>query len=539
MVIRLFVPPGEGQHKLVPKRPDSIGANATLQYSVVSSTALAAAYTSFASTYGQRVTPSLSISKPALFIRSSARLGLWASVAGAAVNWYYHTAFTSVVVSQKNPKVKRWKLYKWTKRYTVEDGCLAGAALGLAASIPMLFTRRPAIPRWTRCLGMANIGACAGVLGAHGYLQYTGERQKAYKRLDRRLKRRSLEFWTIYSDKQLMAQFNPIIQQYVRQNGIWYTQQLPDSVYEQADDHGSRTSKSKKNRSGAVAPADTKEHPEEPPYYTQPFDYADHLKKIDAEAVVTKVEELEAEVSMLLEEAWYLLYINAQKQHEYCHLNEMDDDERQRRQEEIHLVGIAYKRLRNAAHIIDVGLDKWRMSLHHKAVWEASASGDDQVADWLPRSETIDFYSHSPVISIHEMEMVQTQIAADVKMFEELVANHGHPKEKRDRWKKDLEDARVLLRAGDRIVFELERIRESVVGGATAALGVRNPTLKGKALVDANTVAIVDEEKAQVCVKELDLQAPDQKKHGKTKMNEEKAVKPSDGSLEPDKPDKP
>ncbi|KAF2644817.1 hypothetical protein P280DRAFT_514282 [Massarina eburnea CBS 473.64] len=48
MLLRLSVPPAEGQHHTVPKRPDPLGANATPPYAVLSSTALAAGYTTFA-----------------------------------------------------------------------------------------------------------------------------------------------------------------------------------------------------------------------------------------------------------------------------------------------------------------------------------------------------------------------------------------------------------------------------------------------------------------------------------------------------------
>ncbi|KAH7346112.1 hypothetical protein BKA66DRAFT_321905 [Pyrenochaeta sp. MPI-SDFR-AT-0127] len=537
MVLRLFVPPGEGQHKIVPKRPDPIGANATLQYSILSSTVLAAAYTSFASRYSQRVTPSLSIPRTALFIRSSARLGLWAGAVGAAVNWYYYSAFSNVVVSQKNSKVKSWKLYKWTKKYTVEDGALAGAALGLAASVPTLFMRRPAIPRWTRCLGMANIGACAGVLGAHGYFQYTGERQKAYKRLDRRLKRRSLEFWAIFWDKELMAKFDPIIQQYVRHNGVWYTHHLPDAVYEQPDDYGRRSIKSKKTKSHAEASSLTAELEDEPAYYTQPFDYAEDLKQIHTETTLAKMEELEAEKAVLLDEAEYLLFINATKEHEYCHLKIMDDDERQRRLQEIHLIEIAYNRLRSAAHAIDIKLVKWRLSLQHKAIFEASDSAHDHVVDWLPRSETIDFYAHSPTLSKLEMERFQSQIAAEVKRFEELVENHIYPKERRERWKKDLEDGRVLLSAADHIVFELERTQKALEQAETVVKDESEHKIENQATLATKQVKVVvgDAERASTREQKIDL-TPDEKPHERTQVDKEKAAKPPGGSLEPDKP---
>ncbi len=355
---------GEGQHKLVPKRPDPIGANATLQYSLLSSTFLAATYASFASRYRQRVTPSQPVSAATLFVRSSARLGLWAGVLGAAVNVYYYTSFTNIVVLQKNPKVKPWRLYKWTKKFTVEDGALLGAGLGLAASIPTLFMRRPGFPLWTRCLGLTNIGASTGILGAHAYLQYTGGRQKAYKRLDRRLKRRSLEFWAIFWDKKLMALFDPLIQQYIRHNGIWYTHLLPDTVYEKPDDYGRKPSKNNQ--------AASDEEQEETAYYTEPYDYADDLKQINVQSTYDKMEELLAERAAYLQDAEYMLFINAQKQHDYCHFKPEDPDERQRKLQEIHLVEIAYNRLRNAAHTIDVKLAKWHMSLQHKAIWCAA-----------------------------------------------------------------------------------------------------------------------------------------------------------------------
>jgi hypothetical protein len=66
----------DGHYDLVPGRPDLIGANGAAQYSIITSTGLAAAYTSFASNYHQRIIPSLPISTTALFIRSSARLGV-------------------------------------------------------------------------------------------------------------------------------------------------------------------------------------------------------------------------------------------------------------------------------------------------------------------------------------------------------------------------------------------------------------------------------------------------------------------------------
>ncbi|KAL6711151.1 hypothetical protein ACN47E_005682 [Coniothyrium glycines] len=456
MVLRLFVPPGEGQHELVPQRPEPLGANATLQYAVCSSTALAVAYTSFAARFRRRVTPRQPISRTVLFMRSSATLGLWAGVLGGALNWYYHSSFASVVLAQKVHGVRPWELYKKTEEYTVDDGMLAGAAMGLAAAVPTLILRRPAIPVWMRLLGPANIGACAGVLGAHGCLQYAGERQKAYERLGKRLQRRSLVFWSIFWDKELMARLNPLWQHYVRHQGIWYTQMLPDHVFEQAEESPQPSEKAGSAIVGSAAAAEQQVQ-EEPPFYTKPFDYAEDLRQIDFDTTLSEMERLEMEKAGLLAEAEYLLFVNAQKEHAYCHLGQVDGDERQCRLQEIHLIEIAYNRLRSAAHAIDMKLVKWHMSLRHKAIWDQTGTWKSDVRDWMPRSSTINFVEHRPSIAISEMERFASQIAAEVRRFEELSVDTRYTPIQRERWRKDLEDGRILLKAADRIAFELRQ----------------------------------------------------------------------------------
>ncbi|KAH3917749.1 hypothetical protein HBH56_044350 [Parastagonospora nodorum] len=456
MVLNLFIPPGEGQYRLIPKRPDPLGANATLQYSVIGSTALAATYTSFASSYARRVHSSHSISKTALFIRSSARLGLWAGALGAAVNWYYYNAFLGVVASEKSLEVIPRKLYAWTDTRTVDDGALAGAALGFAASIPTLFMRRPAIPRWTRCLGMTNIGACAGLLGAHGYLQYNGERQKAYKRLERRLRARSFEFWRLASDLELMSQFDPVMQHFIRHNGVLHAAHFAFDMYEKPghDAVDAPQAITATDNPGASVPT-------EPPqeigaYYVTPIDYVENLANIHVGTTRAKMQELEAEKQTLLKEAEYLLYMNAQQQYTYCHKPEMDEEERQRRRQEIHLCEITYNRLRSMADGIDIRLCKWRQSLQHKL---ASDAGNDSLDSWLPESNTIDFKTHDPTLAIQEMENFQVQIEEEVFMFEQFLTEPGHTEQQRERCRRDLEDARILLKAVDGVVWELEKAR--------------------------------------------------------------------------------
>ncbi|EUC49246.1 hypothetical protein COCMIDRAFT_85199 [Bipolaris oryzae ATCC 44560] len=480
MVLRLFVPPGEGQHGLVPKRPEGIGANATPQTCLVSSTLLAAVYTSFASTFNQRVAAvgvapqqAAHTSRPALFVRSSARLGLCVGLAGAAVNWYYYSAFANVVVADKVQETSRWRLYQWTKGYTVDDGALAGAAIGLSASIPMLLMRRPAtLPRWTRCLGMANIGGCTGVVGSHAYLQYTGERQKAYRLLEARRKRRSLEFWAIFWDKELMAKLSPIMQQYVRHNGVWYTQLLPDNAFEQTEDEveSVETTAAAQTTQQVANPEPVAQTPD-PPFYLEPVDYTADLAQINVESTLARIQEMQVERQILLEEAHYLLSLNAHQRYEYCHLHKtLDADDRLRRLQEIHLVDVAHTRLRNAADALDMKIIHWHMSLQHKAAWENSLSSPSssssssssslstsEAENWLPSSHLINYATHRPSFSILEIEKMARQIDAQVQRFEEGSLDQRFPREKRERWRKDAEDGRVLLRAADHILFRMEK----------------------------------------------------------------------------------
>jgi hypothetical protein len=182
---------------------------------------VAAGHASIAARVARRTTPYAHISRTALFVTSSARLGIWAAGVGAAVNSYYHKGFTSVVVKEAGKDPTPGRLWERTKDYTAEDGCVAGAAVGVAAFLPTLYMRRASVSWWTRLLGMATIGASMGLVASQAYFQYTGERRTALDELDRQRRRRALEFHHIFWNKLLMARFDPLIQQYVRHNGVF------------------------------------------------------------------------------------------------------------------------------------------------------------------------------------------------------------------------------------------------------------------------------------------------------------------------------
>ena len=378
---------------------------------------------------------------------------------GAAANWCYNSRFTSVVLSQRNQEATPWKLYERTEGLTIDDGCLVGAGLGLAASVPALFMHPLAIPRWTRCLGLANIGACAGILGAHGYLQYTGDRKKAYARLGRRLQSRSIAFWDLFWDKNTMAKFNPLVQLYIRHNALWYAQQLPDSAFGQAEHHDSESTESRDVNPHAGSPESTYSHDDQS-YYLPPFDYAEDLKYISVEATYAKIEEHEAEIAALLKEAEFILFVSAHRQYEYCHLKDADDQERRHRLEELQLLQITYNKLRSAAEQVQSRLINWRMSLQHKAIMDSPAPANHSVAAWLPQS-THDFKTHNPALSILELQRTQAALDAEVRSFEASIAYPGYTKEKKDRWRIDLDDGRSLLRVADKIVWEFEKMQDA------------------------------------------------------------------------------
>ena len=442
-------------------------------------------------------------------------------------------------MSQKVPKAKTWKLYKSTRKHTVDDGALVGAALGLAVSIPTLLARRLPIPRWTLCFGLVNTGACTGVLGAHAYFQYTGDRQRAYKRLDRRLRQRSLEFWAIFWDKELMARLDPLMQQYVRHQGIWYTQLLPDDVFQEAEELDRDRGRSKSKKPRAVGQAPAAQQPE-PPYYIQPFDYAQDLKLITVESTLARMREMEAEKKELLDEAEYLLFFNAQQQYEYCHhIDPMDQDERQRRLHEIQLVDIAWNRLRNAADTITLRLTQWRLSLQHKAAWEASNPAHDNVDDWLPKSDRIDFTTHKPTLSVQQVIKMQADVDLEVKTFEYLCADEMLPKERREKRRQDAEDGRVMLRAADHVLFRLEKARSAVecLENAGGNKSVEEKGGGGEEDVAASPSAIesVESQTATGATTGPRTEAmPAMKKIEQTHVNG--VVDPPSGRLEPNKP---
>jgi hypothetical protein len=439
---------GEGQHYIVPQRPDPLGANATLQCAVVSSTAAAAGYAVFAAQYRRRVTPNKKALAAALFTRSSARLGMWAIALGAVANVYYHTSFTMVVVSHVVRDPAPPKLYERTAHYTVEDGCMAGAAAGFVAFLPTLLMRRPTVSWWTRMVGMANVGACTGVLASHAYFQYTGERQQAMQELERQRRRRMLEFHHIFWDKLLMQQFDPLIQAYVRHNGVFRACNLPVEVYDAPERFGIFSTPAT-DPSIATETAAT----DDAAYYVP--DWTLHLQEMNAAAIRAEIDDCIREKQHLLKEAEYVAYHLSQKQYAYVHAVHPDDDDKQTRNRELQLLTIAYNRLRTSADEADRRIFLWEHWLRQKAASEAGAPREAWLTD---HPSLADAENHDPSLSIVELRKLEEQFQHEVRVFESRVKSPAQEDvEKREKWIRDLEDARTMLRAAECIIWEWEK----------------------------------------------------------------------------------
>lgn len=477
---------GEGKHWIVVKRPEPLAANATVSYSVIASTVLAAGYTSYASKFTRRVGPASVISIPSLFIRASARAGVWCAAAGAAANWYYHHAFTLPISAASGVKDEKWKLWEKTERYTVDDGFLAGAGIGLVSGlVSAIALRRGAIPWWARCVGMANIGGFVGIAGSNAYFQYTGERQKSVLALEQWRLRRNLEFHWIYWNKLLLSSLPVPVQAYVMWNGIFHAARLPEEVLTKPEkynygmisdtslpakktDTSEKSDKTEKSAAaektstdnGAASDSSTASKAVSEKYngkghYRKARDIAETLKGANIEGWEKNLVELEQERQSLLKEAEYIAYGIARREYEYCHLQNADADERERLLREVQLMKIVFNRLRMEADERDRRMFFGRVSLAQKKAWD---SDEDTPASWT-RSIT-HHEGHEPQLSIKEFNKIREQLVKEIKSFEEKAKDSKTTAEQKEQAKVDLDDGRLLLRAADRVHYELEKKAE-------------------------------------------------------------------------------
>lgn len=389
--------------------------------------------------------PTANMSRTALLVGASGRLGVWALAVGAAANAYYHHAFTTLVLAQsvENPQLP--KLYDRTDGYTVDDACLAGAAAGLAAFVPTLWMRRPVVSWWARMAGLVNLGACTGIMTSHAYFQRTGERQKAVQELDRQRRRRMLEFHHVFWDKMLMQRFDPLVQAYIRHNAIFRAYHLPAELVDYPDGHAALDAPP-----GQASPA-----ADDAAYYVAAPDWASHLEALDVDAIQAEIQGCERDRAALLKESEYMAYHLSVKQYDFVHAQHPNQQDKQIRIRELQLLAIAYNRLRAQADELDRRIFAGRHWLRQKAAMDAASPRSTWLADH-PTIEHVD--RHDPTASIAEMNKLEEQFTGEVKIFESRLRSQAHEDvERKEKWKKDLEDARTMLKATDRITWELER----------------------------------------------------------------------------------
>lgn len=372
---------------------------------------------------------------------------MWAIAVGAATNAYFHNAFTTVVASQTVKDLSPPKLYEKTDNYTVDDGCLAGAAMGMAAFLPTLFMRRATVPWWTRLMGMTNIGACTGVVASHAYFHYTGERQKALQELNRQRRRRTLEFHHIFWDKMLMQQLDPLIQTYVRHNGLFRAHHIPAEVLEDPDKHGILSVPAADGSAAVDAPA-TKY----PAYYVVLLDWGKYLENLDVEAMKADNEVDQRRKNALLKEARYVEHQISSKLYDFIHTTHASEEDKEMSIRELQLLSTIRNRLRLAAEEVDQNIFWRRYWLGKKPAMDASSPREA----WLPAFPDPD--GHDPTLSIAEVGKFEEQFKNEIAIFESRVRSPAQEDvDQREKWRKDLEDARTWRRATDRIAWEMEK----------------------------------------------------------------------------------
>ncbi|KAF2263782.1 hypothetical protein CC78DRAFT_617406 [Lojkania enalia] len=443
-MVRLYVPPGEGQHPIIPKRPDSLGSIPEIQYSVVYSNLLAGAYALYARRYSSHWDPALTAK--GLFIRSSAKIGLSFTLLGSAVSWWHHHNDSALVTQLTRQKLTPGKLLQKTERYTVDDGAFVGAGVGLIAS----FQRSP-IPFWMRCVGLINIGALCGIVVSHGYLHYIGERQRAKSILRPQEKERGVQFRIIVSNKPLMARLEPARQAYVMTMAI-YTRQPQDGF--------------KRHNPEPSFPA-LQPFPDTPideinakakeiagvmtVLRYRPIGEPDQLDVINLEQRQEELADLMRVRHERLGGAEYLLHEWSRKRYELYHMTHLDEDERQMRNRELRILGASIRLLYEEADKLNRNITFMKLDVQHKKAFDAGMD----LASWTPPLQDKHLYNpknYVPILALQAIEQLRTKLRKEVKAFE----MSSDILQKDQGLAKNADDARAMLRAADCIHLELE-----------------------------------------------------------------------------------
>ncbi|EMD62840.1 hypothetical protein COCSADRAFT_161394 [Bipolaris sorokiniana ND90Pr] len=151
MVLRLFVPEGEGQHPLTRKQPSGLAAQPDLITSPWRSSLGAAGLTGFLALVGR--------SRPGIFLRSAAFFSV-VDLSWTATGLYGQREINRGVFKMENITPQSGKLLQSTTRWTAEDATLAGGVLGIVTALnPRAFPGAYGISRF---IGAATVGCALG-----------------------------------------------------------------------------------------------------------------------------------------------------------------------------------------------------------------------------------------------------------------------------------------------------------------------------------------------------------------------------------------
>jgi hypothetical protein len=412
------------------------------------------------------------------------------------------------IAAAMNVKDVKWKIWEKTEKYTVDDGFLAGAGLGLGVGIvSSLVMRRSPLRWWTRCMGMTNIGAFTGIAGSNAYFQYTGDRQNATQVLDQWRKRRNIEFHHLYWKRLVFTTLSLPIQAYIMFNGVFRASNLPEEVADFPEKYGynnivdpwatptttesAESTPTKPTTEPAATPAptgtetetQTPTRPLEQNYYFASEDYAKTLQTLDIQEFQRTKEDRVQKRETLLKEADHLAYQVCQKEYDLLHkkFSAEEEDERQLLLREISLLMVLYNRLREDADVQGRAIHFARMALQHRAVLDYSTAANitssssstsspspsatsepsDPMESWYPQPyiPSLVKFDH-PHFSLQECNIIRDGFLANIEAFEQQLDKALTAAEK-EQALKNLEEGRMLLRAADRVFFRLGRLEKA------------------------------------------------------------------------------
>ncbi|XP_014554732.1 hypothetical protein COCVIDRAFT_17534 [Bipolaris victoriae FI3] len=151
MVIRLFVPEGEGQHPLTRKRPSGLPAELDLITSPWRSSLAAAGIAGLFALVGR--------SYPGTFLRSAAFFSV-VDLSWTAAGLYGQREINRGVFKMENITPEPGKLWQKTTGWTADDAMLAGGVLGIVTALsPRAFPGAYGISRF---IGATTVGCALG-----------------------------------------------------------------------------------------------------------------------------------------------------------------------------------------------------------------------------------------------------------------------------------------------------------------------------------------------------------------------------------------